>query len=302
MNMLNNRWQQQVQNWEYTSAATPDLTPIPFQSFPSSLHQTDKTTIIPLDIASHLGTHYPASSPNLLANYIHICAGDSIPSSINASSEIFYIMQGSGKSIMDDGMIEWQQGDVFTLPCIQNIVHQASSDSVIYWVHDAPLLHYLGVKATQARFRPAFYHHDDLLREVHAIKDIAIQENRNRAGVILGNLDCAANKTITHDMWSLLNILPKHSMQKPHRHNSVALDLAISAGENTYTLMGKEIDANGQIIDPIRADWEPNSVFITPPAWWHSHHNESDQDAYVFPVQDAGLHTYARTLDIQFVR
>jgi len=172
----------------------------------------------------------------------------------------------------------------------------------MYWTHDAPLLSYLGVQAQQPRFRPAFYSHDDLWREVEAVKDIAIRENRNRAGIILGNLDAQATKSITHDMWSLLNVLPKGCVQKPHRHNSVALDLAVSAGENTYTLMGKEIDENGHIIDPIRADWASGSVFVTPPAWWHSHHNESDQDAYVFPVQDAGLHTYARTLDIQFVR
>jgi len=302
MNILNKTWQQQVQNWEYTSAATPDLKAIQFQCFPASLHQTNKTAIIPLDTSLHLGTNYPATSPNLLANYVHICATDTIQTKVKASSEVFYIMQGSGKSIFEDGIIEWQQGDAFTLPCNQGVVHQASSDSVMYWTHDAPLLAYLGVQPQQARFKPAFYDHADLLREVHAVKDIAIQENRNRAGIILGNLDCVATKSITHDMWSLLNVLPKHCVQKPHRHNSVALDLAISAGENTYTLMGKDIDSQGNILDPIRADWAPNSVFITPPAWWHSHHNESDQDAYVFPVQDAGLHTYARTLDIQFVR
>jgi gentisate 1,2-dioxygenase len=41
---------------------------------------------------------------------------------------------------------------------------------------------------------------------------------------------------------------------------------------------------------------------VTPPGWWHSHHNESDEDAIVLPVQDAGLHTYLQTLDIQFAR
>ena len=63
---------------------------------------------------------------------------------------------------------------------------------------------------------------------------------------------------------------------------------------------------------------------MTPPGIWHSHHNESDVDAIVLPVQvgsartalppllgavlpephlalqDAGLHTYLRTLDIRF--
>jgi len=302
MNMLNKVWQQQVQNWEYTSAATPDLKGIDFQSFPASLHSLEQTAIIPLDTSENLDTPYPATSPNLLASYIHIAAGESIQTNVNASSEVFYVMRGSGQSNVDNGVIQWQTGDVFTIPCNQGLTHEATSDTVIFWTHDAPLLSYLGVQAHQARFKPAFYHHDDLLREVHAIKDIAIQENRNRAGIILGNLDCVASKSLTHDMWSLLNILPANCVQKPHRHNSVALDLAVFAGENTYTLMGKEIDEQGNIIDPIRADWASDSVFITPSGWWHSHHNESNQDAYVFPVQDAGLHTYARTLDIQFVR
>ena len=35
--------------------------------------------------------------------------------------------------------------------------------------------------------------------------------------------------------------------------------------------------------------------------WWHSHHNESDEDAWVLPMQDAGLHTHLRTLNIRFV-
>jgi hypothetical protein len=40
--------------------------------------------------------------------------------------------------------------------------------------------------------------------------------------------------------------------------------------------------------------------FITPAGYWHSHHNESGEDAHVLPIQDAGLHTYLRTLDILY--
>jgi gentisate 1,2-dioxygenase len=46
--------------------------------------------------------------------------------------------------------------------------------------------------------------------------------------------------------------------------------------------------------------WTPGSAFVTPPGWWHSHHNESGKDALVLPIQDAGLCTYMRLLDIQF--
>lgn len=31
--------------------------------------------------------------------------------------------------------------------------------------------------------------------------------------------------------------------------------------------------------------------FVTPPGWWHSHHNDSAEDAWVLPMQDAGLYT-----------
>ena len=32
----------------------------------------------------------------------------------------------------------------------------------------------------------------------------------------------------------------------------------------------------------------------------HSHHNETGVPAWVLPMQDAGLYTYQRTLDIRF--
>ena len=64
--------------------------------------------------------------------------------------------------------------------------------------------------------------------------------------------------------------------------------------------MGPELDSSGNVKNPIRCNWENGSVFITPPGWWHSHHNESDTKAYVLPIQDAGLYTYQRTLNIQF--
>ena len=77
-------------------------------------------------------------------------------------------------------------------------------------------------------------------------------------------------------------------MQRPHRHNSVALDLAVAAKPGVYTLMGKEIDDKGDIIDPIRCDWDSGGVFITPPGWWHSHHNESDEVAWFCPCKTPG--------------
>jgi gentisate 1,2-dioxygenase len=64
--------------------------------------------------------------------------------------------------------------------------------------------------------------------------------------------------------------------------------------------MGEQLDAEGRIVQPVRRDWKPGAAFVTPPGWWHSHHNETDTPAIVLPVQDAGLHTWMRTLDIRF--
>lgn len=64
--------------------------------------------------------------------------------------------------------------------------------------------------------------------------------------------------------------------------------------------MGPELYENGWVKNPIRMNWTSGSVFITPPGWWHSHHNETDIPAYVLLIQDAGLLTYQRILDIRF--
>ena len=87
------------------------------------------------------------------------------------------------------------------------------------------------------------------------------QKSNNRLGVLLGNAKFPQTKTLTHVLWSLLNSIPTNSVQRPHRHNSVALDLCVSASSNVYTLMGREIDENGFIIDPIRCDWATGGVF-----------------------------------------
>ncbi|MBL4760872.1 MAG: hypothetical protein JKY80_08505 [Mariprofundaceae bacterium] len=302
MNTLNTEWKKQVINWEYSAAATPNLKGVPIQPFPASLHEQGQTRVIELNIADTLGTPYAATSPALLANYVRICPNESITTQADATSEVFFVMRGSGRTYTADGVITWQKGDTFTMPCNQGLRHEADSDAALYWTHDAPLLQYLGVSPTGARFKPAFYDGQELLNEVNGMRDIALREGRNRIGMILGNRACMDTKTISPDMWSLFNLLPKGEVQKPHRHQSVALDLAVSSGPNTYTLIGKNVDADGNIINPVKADWATNTVFITPPGWWHSHHNESDEDAYVFPVQDAGLHTYLRTLDIKFVK
>ena len=68
-----------------------------------------------------------------------------------------------------------------------------------------------------------------------------------------------------------------------------------------YTLVGREVDERRRRSSiPIRVDWEAAGAFVTPPGLWHSHHNESGRPARLVPIQDAGLHSYLRSLDIRF--
>ena len=304
--------------FEYTSAANPDLTIQPVLAHDASLHQKGPTRIIPFDLSESMKIPYCATSPNLLAGFIRICEGETIESSAVATSQAFYVIRGEGKSTIpgNDDEIEWGQGDLFVVPSklgaqAKSILHAASKDSAFYWVSDEPLLKYLGVAPCVEKFNVTHFTSSSMLAEVERISHEPGAEHRNRMGILLGNAVTEDNtKTLTHTLWSLLNVLPAGDAQRPHRHNSVALDLCVNAvapiaGVNggkskVYTLMGPELDEDGWVKDPVRCDWTTGSVFTTPPGWWHSHHNESDEAAWVLPMQDAGLYTYQRTLDIRF--
>ncbi|CEF97267.1 RmlC-like jelly roll fold [Ostreococcus tauri] len=301
------KWRETAEIFEYGSAANPDMRPIPVLVHPADLHESGETRVIPFDINDFLDITESCTSPNLMASFVRIVKGESIETSAKATSQAFYVIRGSGESESEHGKISWSTGDMFVLPVTKGGVTHACIDAeakggaALYWVHDEPLMQYLGVSpADEKKFEPTLYRREQMLERVEEIKHDSGASN-NRCGVLLGNSACSQTKTLTHVLWSLLNSIPAKTVQRPHRHNSVALDLAVAAKPGVYTLMGKEIDSQGFIIDPIRCDWIEGGVFVTPPGWWHSHHNESDDVAWVLPMQDAGLYTHQRTLDIRFV-
>lgn len=210
-------------------------------------------------------------------------------------------MHGSGRTEFDGTAIPWKTGDFVALPTGQETRHFADTDAVHYLVHDEPLLRYLGVKASLPRFRPTLYTSEDSLRELDKVRKEADAVNRSRISVLLANKAMDQTLTVTHTLWAMLGVLPKAAVQLPHRHQSVALDLILGCEPGCYTLVGTSISAQGEIRNPTRVDWKPYSAFITPPGYWHAHFNGSASDAHLIPLQDAGLQTYLRTLDIKFV-
>jgi gentisate 1,2-dioxygenase len=295
-------WSAAARFYEYTQAADPPLPAVPVAFFAPEQHASGATRVMPWDLSAAMGCPGPATAPGLLASFVRITAGASLRTAPQASSQLFYVIAGGGLSHIGGESLAWGAGDVFTLPAPGQAEHAAGQDSVLYWIHDGPLLAYLGAAPAQPRFGATLYTRARIAQEVARVRAEPGAQRRNRLGVIFGNSASEQTMTVTHGLWSLFNVLPAGVVQKPHRHNSVALDLCIAAGPGVYSLMSRAISPDGSLIDPIRADWRPGGAFVTPPGWWHSHHNESQADAEVLPVQDAGLHTYLRTLDIQFSR
>lgn len=291
--------------YEYSKAANPIaegvISKVPLADFPHDLHESGPTRIIPFDLSQQLACEGPATSPVLCANFIRICPGERVRTEVNATSELFYVIRGQGSTKLRGDEIAWSQGDFITLPAQCAAEHHADTDAAFYWVHDAPLLRYLGAQANVPRFKPTVYPHERAIKELEKVEHDPEAASRSRVSVLLANKTFPQTRTITHVIWAMFGVLPKDAVQLAHRHESVALDLIVDCQPGCYTLIGHELDEQGNIKNGQRADWKPGSAFVTPPGLWHSHHNESGHPAHLIPIQDAGLHTHLRTLDIHFV-
>ena len=298
-------WTGDARFHEYTRAANPvgrTTSLVPVRSFPASLHLDAPTGVIPLDLSGDLDVDRgPATSPALLASFVRVRSGDEIATAPRATSELYVVMSGSGTTVVDEAhAIGWAAGDVVVLPGGCRSVHRAGSDATLYWVTDEPLLRYLGVVPADRRLRPTRFAADRCAEELARVAADPAAARRNRVSVLLANRDQPQTLTATHVLWAMVGLLPVDAVQRPHRHQSVALDLILDCEPGCYTLVGPRLGDDGAIVDPVRVDWEAGGAFVTPPGWWHAHHNESGVEAHLLPVQDAGLHTYLRTLDIRF--
>ena len=298
-------WTGDARFFEYSIAADPIgdgiISAIPATSFPAELYATGPSRVVALDLSGRLGTPYPATSPALLASFVRINAGDELHLDPNATSQLLYCIRGRGSSRTDGGTMSWKEGDFLTLPAGTAATHMAEDASALYHVVDTPLLDYLGAVASTPRFRPTVFTAETVRGMLAEVAAAPGAERKSRISVLLNNQRFDQTLTVTHTLWAMFGVLPAAKTQLPHRHQSVALDLIVDCLPGCYSLLGDRVDpATGQIVDPVRIDWEPGGAFVTPPGTWHSHHNETGRDAHLIPIQDAGLQTYLRTLDIRF--
>lgn len=298
-------WTGDARYFEYTRAANPvgsgHIPRIPMQLLPAARHRAVTTGIVPFDLSAEMGiTSGPATSPALLASFIRIAAGEQVTTAPVATSELYRVIAGTGVTTIGDHRLEWSAGDFFVLPAGCESTHTASAEATLYWVTDEPLLRYLGVAPIEARFDITLFPASRVQAELDAIESSPRATDRNRLAVLLNTAPNDLTQTVTHVLWAMYGLLPVGAVQRPHRHQSVALDLVGDCQPGCYTLVGRSLDADGEIIDPVRVDWEPDAAFVTPPGLWHAHHNESGSPAWIIPIQDAGLHTHLRSLDIRF--
>jgi gentisate 1,2-dioxygenase len=302
---LSEDWSGDARYFEYSRAADPlgsgHMPAMPIERFSSSLHEAGPSQIVPLDLSGLLGIDTgPATSPALLAHFVHIGPGESLSTAPNASSELYYVIRGSGVSLVNGAPLSWDQGDFLTLPAGSQCTHQADTDAAFYWVTDEPLLRYLGATATEPRFAATRFDAATAKAELDRVAAEPDAAKRSRVSILLANANQTQTLTATHVLWAMFGIVPAGSEQRPHRHQSVALDLCVEASSGCYTLLGTQLDDEGGIVNPTRVDWSPGAAFTTPPGMWHAHFNESGEPAWVIPIQDAGLQTYLRALDIRF--
>jgi gentisate 1,2-dioxygenase len=289
---------------EYESNVNPKLKSIPI--FAKNIDECDYG-ITHIHFDDIYNVKYKLTTPNLLASFIKLRQLDYLIEisqenlNMNASSHFFYIMQGNTEFLIDGKSYFLSSGDIFIHPLLNSIqiINKKTEELYIYYINDSPLLNYSGTQPCRKIFQPAIYSKEFI---ENSIQELA-NPNNNRKGILLSNTDTEliGVNTITPILWALYNELPANTFQKPHRHNSVALDLCIKCSDydNIYTLIGHTLDENGKILNPQKVNWDENGMFVTPPGLWHSHHNDGNTVAYVLPIQDAGLLLYQRILGIE---
>ncbi len=303
-------WQAAARIYDYQQAANPvrpGLTePIPTRQWSAQMHAHGPSGVLPLDLSAEMECAGPATSPALAAHFLRILPGEGLKAAARATSSLFYVLKGQGtllKPASDAAAaleLSWGAGDLFILPSGADPLLEASEESVLFWVHDGPLLTYLGVLPAAPRFRPCHYPAARLEQELQRLLSDASARRGNRLSLLLASADCPASRTVSHTLWAMLGLVPPGAVQPPHRHQSVALDLIIDCDPGCHTLVGSDLNEDGSIRNPRRVDWQAGGVFITPPGHWHAHVNPTGRLARLLPIQDAGLHTHLRSLDIRF--
>ena len=265
--------------------------PVPRRQFLAECEQAfasaTPTGLVALDASDDLETPYPATTPSLLAQYLRLRAGERFATRQRASGVVYFAMQGAGQSQNGADSIAWHQGDLFCFPGGQETVHVAGDeDAILFCASDQPLVMFqdlhplrVGKSLIETVHWPAT-EIDKRLDTVYARPDS--KEEAGRA-VLFSSRALAPARNILPMMVAAINTLEPGKNQRAHRHNGVAITLAL------------ECDGVYSLIEDQRVDWVAGAAQVTPGAELHSHHNRGTKRMRSLVIQDEGLHYYTRT-------
>lgn len=258
-----------------------------------ALDAATPTGFIDCDASAEMQCGFTATSPFLLAQYARINVGDSLKTTPKATGVIHYVITGSGTTAMGDEQIAWKAGDVFVAPGGVELVHGAGDEAAVLWVvSNQPLLNFENLEAPRKGNEPTglvHYTREEIERQIEHIYSFPRAEDEAGLALVFSSDKQQDGRNVLPTLTLAMNTLQPGAMQRPHRHNSVAVSLVVQ-GDKCFSK-----------IDGVRKDWAPWATTITPPVSVHSHHNDGSERAMFLIVQDGGLYYHARAMGFAFV-
>jgi gentisate 1,2-dioxygenase len=272
------------------------LPPVPDRIFADepakALDPATPTGLIACDISTDLACGFPATTPLVLAHYARIRAGESLTTDFIASGTIAYVITGSGTTQCTGQQIAWSPGDLFIQPGGEPAVHVAGDEDAVLWiVTNEPQLAFENLRAPARGEAPTelvHYRADEITRQIELIYEVGRNEDIAGSALIFSAEQQEATRNILPTLTVAMNSLPGGKVQRPHRHNSVAVSLIIK-GDRCFS-----------VIDGKRKDWAPWATTITPPVSVHSHHNGGNEQALFLIIQDGGIYYHTRAMGFEF--
>jgi gentisate 1,2-dioxygenase len=272
------------------------LPPVPDRIFVAepakALDPATPTGLIACDISDDLACRFPATTPLVLAQYARIRAGETLTTDFVASGTIAYVMTGSGRTQCAAQEIAWAVGDLFILPGGEPALHTADDHDAVLWVvTNEPQLAFENLRAPARGEAPTdlvHYRADEIARQIDLIYQVGRNEDIAGSALIFSAEQQEATRNILPTLTVAMNSLPGGVVQRPHRHNAVAVSLIIK-GERCFS-----------VIDGTRKEWAPWATTITPPVAVHSHHNGGNAQALFLIIQDGGIYYHTRAMGFEF--
>ena len=189
--------------------------------------------------------------------------------------------------------IAWNAGDLFILPGGEPALHAAGdADAVLWVVTNEPQLAFENLRAPAPGAAPTelvHYRADEIARQIaSASTRSAATKQIAGSALIFSAEQQEATRNILPTLTVAMNSLPGGMVQRPHRHNAVAVSLIIK-GDRCFSM-----------IDGKRKDWAPWATTITPPVAVHSHHNGGNEQALFLIMQDGGIYYHTRAMGFEF--